>query len=195
MIASGVVVYVSCQPVDFRKGAASLMALVRDGGLDPFSGALHVFRSKRAQHATFCIQSSKRYDCISLAFPFWTECGAAINVRARIASRNDAPRDSSVASSILLPAWGEGGRARWPGFRSARPPSRARRRLSVALRSPGSAAPCSRGQTATHPPVRCARPLAGRSKHLVRVIAGILGLQSRQKFAAGSPWFGFEPIS
>jgi len=27
MIASGVVVYVSCQPVDFRKGAASLMAL------------------------------------------------------------------------------------------------------------------------------------------------------------------------
>ncbi|MEF0941649.1 IS66 family insertion sequence element accessory protein TnpB [Rhizobium sp. BR 362] len=48
MIASGVVVYVSCQPVDFRKGAASLMALVRDGGLDPFSGALYVFRSKRA---------------------------------------------------------------------------------------------------------------------------------------------------
>ena len=35
MITSGVVVYVSCQPVDFRKGAASLMALVRDGGLDP----------------------------------------------------------------------------------------------------------------------------------------------------------------
>jgi transposase len=48
MIASGVVVYVSCQPVDFREGAASLMALVRNGGLDPFSGALHVLRSKRA---------------------------------------------------------------------------------------------------------------------------------------------------
>lgn len=48
MIASGVVVYVSCQPVDFRKGAASLMALVRDGGLDPFNGSLYVFRSKRA---------------------------------------------------------------------------------------------------------------------------------------------------
>ncbi len=47
MIASGVVVYVSCQPVDFRKGAASLMAVVRDGGLDPFNGALYVFRSKR----------------------------------------------------------------------------------------------------------------------------------------------------
>ena len=48
MTASGVVVYVSCQPVDFRKGAASLMALVREGGLDPFNGALYVFRSKRA---------------------------------------------------------------------------------------------------------------------------------------------------
>ena len=47
MIASGVVVYVSCQPVDFRKGAASLMALVRDAGLDPFNGALYVFRSHR----------------------------------------------------------------------------------------------------------------------------------------------------
>ncbi|WP_371258835.1 IS66 family insertion sequence element accessory protein TnpB [Ensifer sp. ZNC0028] len=39
----------SCQPVDFRKGAASLMALVREGGLDRFNGALYVFRSKRAQ--------------------------------------------------------------------------------------------------------------------------------------------------
>ena len=48
MIGLGVVVYVSCQPVDFRKGAASLMVLVRDGGLDPFNGALYVFRSKRA---------------------------------------------------------------------------------------------------------------------------------------------------
>jgi transposase len=36
----------------------SLMALVRDGGVDPFNGALYVFRSKRAQYATFCIQSS-----------------------------------------------------------------------------------------------------------------------------------------
>jgi transposase len=34
--------------LDFRKGAMGLMALVRDGGADPFSGALYVFRSKRA---------------------------------------------------------------------------------------------------------------------------------------------------
>ena len=37
------------KPVDFRKGAEGLAALVRDTmGADPFSGALYVFRAKRA---------------------------------------------------------------------------------------------------------------------------------------------------
>ncbi|WP_318246625.1 IS66 family insertion sequence element accessory protein TnpB (plasmid) [Rhizobium sp. T1470] len=40
--------FLLCGAPHNRKGAASLMALVRDGGLDPFSGALFVFRSKRA---------------------------------------------------------------------------------------------------------------------------------------------------
>jgi len=44
MIPAGVQVYVASTPVDFRKGATGLMALVRDGGADPFSGALYVFR-------------------------------------------------------------------------------------------------------------------------------------------------------
>src|SRR5580765_932962 len=43
MIPAGVQVYVASTPVDFRKGATGLMALVRDGGADPFSGALYVF--------------------------------------------------------------------------------------------------------------------------------------------------------
>ena len=76
MIPAGVQVYVASTPVDFRKGATGLMALVRDGGADPFSGALYVFRSKRAEHATFCIQSSKRDDCISVASPFWTNASS-----------------------------------------------------------------------------------------------------------------------
>ena len=76
MIPAGVQVYVASTPVDFRKGAMGLMALVRDGGADPFSGALYVFRSKRAQHATFCIQSSKRDNCISVASPFWTKASS-----------------------------------------------------------------------------------------------------------------------
>jgi hypothetical protein len=70
MIPAGVQVYVASTPVDFRKGATDLTALVRDGGANPFSGALYAFRSKRAQHATFCIQSSQRDNCISVASPF-----------------------------------------------------------------------------------------------------------------------------
>lgn len=48
MIPSGVEVYVASTPVDFRKGPASLIGPVRDGDVDPFNGALYVFRSKRA---------------------------------------------------------------------------------------------------------------------------------------------------
>src|SRR4249919_2917348 len=48
MIPAGVQVYVASMPVDFRKGTTGLVALVRDGGADPFSGALYVFRAKRA---------------------------------------------------------------------------------------------------------------------------------------------------
>jgi transposase len=48
MIPSGVEVYVASTPVDFRKGPLSLMALVRDSGVDPFNGGLYVFRPKRS---------------------------------------------------------------------------------------------------------------------------------------------------
>ena len=42
-------VMVATKPVDFRKGADGLAALVRDTmGADPFSGAIYVFRAKRA---------------------------------------------------------------------------------------------------------------------------------------------------
>ena len=40
---------VATSPVDFRKGAEGLAALVRDVmGADPFDGAVYVFRAKRA---------------------------------------------------------------------------------------------------------------------------------------------------
>ena len=48
MIPTGSRVLVATKPVDFRKGAVGLMALVRDAGADPLSGALYVFRAKRA---------------------------------------------------------------------------------------------------------------------------------------------------
>lgn len=42
-------VMVATKPVDFRKGAEGLATLVRDTmGADPFSGAVYVFRAKRA---------------------------------------------------------------------------------------------------------------------------------------------------
>lgn len=42
-------VMMATRPVDFRKGADGLAALVREAmGADPFSGAVYVFRAKRA---------------------------------------------------------------------------------------------------------------------------------------------------
>ena len=48
-VAAGVKVLVATKPVDFRKGADGLVALVRETlGHDPFSGTIFIFRSKRA---------------------------------------------------------------------------------------------------------------------------------------------------
>jgi transposase len=59
---------VATQPVDFRKGAEGLAALVRETmGADPFGGTIYVFRAKRAQQATFCIQFAIRDDRLPLA--------------------------------------------------------------------------------------------------------------------------------
>ena len=42
-------VLVAAHPVDFRKGAEGLAGLVREQmAADPFSGAVYVFRAKRA---------------------------------------------------------------------------------------------------------------------------------------------------
>ena len=42
-------VMVATKPVDFRKAAEGLATLVREAmGSDPFSGAVYVFRAKRA---------------------------------------------------------------------------------------------------------------------------------------------------
>ena len=50
-------VLVATRPVDFRKGADSLAALVAaEFGGDPFSGVIYCFRAKKAQPPTFCIQ-------------------------------------------------------------------------------------------------------------------------------------------
>ena len=48
-VPAGVKVLVATKPVDFRRGADSLAAVVREQlQHDPFSGAIFIFRSKRA---------------------------------------------------------------------------------------------------------------------------------------------------
>jgi transposase len=48
-VPAGTRVLVATHPVDFRRGADSLAALVREQlRHDPFSGAIYIFRSKRA---------------------------------------------------------------------------------------------------------------------------------------------------
>ena len=48
-VPAGLRVLIATKPIDFRKGADGLAALVRETlGDDPFSGSIYVFRSKRA---------------------------------------------------------------------------------------------------------------------------------------------------
>ena len=48
-VPAGARVMVATKPVDFRRGADGLIALVRETlGQDPFAGTIFVFRSKRA---------------------------------------------------------------------------------------------------------------------------------------------------
>ncbi|UPU01583.1 IS66 family insertion sequence element accessory protein TnpB (plasmid) [Bradyrhizobium barranii subsp. apii] len=73
-LRAGLSIWIATQPVDFRRGMDSLAMLVSEAfGADPFDGGLYVFRSKRGQHSTFCIQSSKREDCVSVASAFWAD--------------------------------------------------------------------------------------------------------------------------
>jgi len=63
-------VMVATKPVDFRKGADGLAALVRESlAADPFSGAVYVFRAKRA-------------DRIKLVF--WDGTGLCLFAKRRI---------------------------------------------------------------------------------------------------------------
>jgi transposase len=67
-LPNGVRVLIATRPVDFRKGMDGLAALVKEHlRADPYSGAIFVFRAKRAQQTTFRIQFAIRDDRIPLA--------------------------------------------------------------------------------------------------------------------------------
>jgi transposase len=62
---------IATKPVDFRKGADGLAALVRETlGDDPFSGSIYVFRSKRAD----------RVKMLAWMAPGWCFCGSGLKV-------------------------------------------------------------------------------------------------------------------
>jgi transposase len=76
-IPSGVQVWLATGYTDMRKGFDGLAVLVQEVlRRDPHNGHLFVFRGRRGQYATFCIQSSKRDNCISVASPFWTNASS-----------------------------------------------------------------------------------------------------------------------
>ena len=61
-------VMMATRPVDFRKGVDGLAALVRETmGADPFSGAVYVFRAKRAHSTSFHIPFGVRAGRLPLA--------------------------------------------------------------------------------------------------------------------------------
>jgi transposase len=81
--AQAVRVVIATRPIDFRRGHDSLAAYVQNElKLDPHSGALIVFRSRRAQLSTFCIRFSRGEDRLSLA-PAVRADGAGVAVPAR----------------------------------------------------------------------------------------------------------------
>ena len=78
-IPSGLKVWIATGHTDMRRGMQSLALTVQESlKRDPHAGDLYIFRGRRGQHATFCIQSSKCDNCISMASPFWTNASSRI---------------------------------------------------------------------------------------------------------------------
>jgi len=76
-VSGGVRVYVATRPVDFRRGHDGLAAVVQETlKLDPFCGAVFVFRSKRADRlklivwdGTGLVLAYKRLENSKFAWP------------------------------------------------------------------------------------------------------------------------------
>ena len=75
-------VMIATKPVDFSKGAEGLAALVRDTmGADPFSGAVYVFRAKRADR---------------LKLIFWDGTGVCLFAKRLETASSACPRSRMV---------------------------------------------------------------------------------------------------
>lgn len=82
-VAPGTKVYLACRPVSMRYGFDGLSAQVAQVlDADPFSGHLFLFRSKRAQRATFRVQFAFCQDRLSVA-PTVRTIAASLSFPAR----------------------------------------------------------------------------------------------------------------
>jgi transposase len=84
MLPAGEVrIYLACGVTDMRGGFHSLAARVQTVlQHDPYSGAIFIFRGRRGQHATFCIQFTVGEDRLSLAPAVWSYApGIAVPAR------------------------------------------------------------------------------------------------------------------
>ena len=73
-VKPGTRVYLSCRPIDLRKGFNGLVALVANElRCDPYSGHLFVFLGKRGNYTTFNIRCASRDDRLSLAPILWDD--------------------------------------------------------------------------------------------------------------------------
>jgi IS66 Orf2 like protein len=91
-------VLVATKPVDFRKGAEGLAALVREQmQADPFSGAVYVFRAKRADRVKLMLG---RHGCVSV-------CQAAGGWQVSVAGVQDCG-DAVIGGGALGLVGGDG---------------------------------------------------------------------------------------
>jgi transposase len=103
-VPAGIQVLVATKPVDFRRGADGLVALVRETlGQDPFiSATVFVFRSKRADRVTqgaLWTTAPPEAQSISLSSP---EAGQRLTgfVRTQTVRDNPAPSDDGIDLSV-----------------------------------------------------------------------------------------------
>jgi transposase len=113
-------VMVATKPVDFRKGAEGLAALVREEmKADPFSGAVHVFRAKRADRVKLiywdgtgvCLLAKRledgkfRWPNVQDSVMRLSGCGASgFAGRARLAADSRGARDAGTDAAGMIAA-------------------------------------------------------------------------------------------
>ncbi len=134
-LSGAVRVLVATRPVDFRKGAEGLTALVRDVmGADPFDGAVYVFRAKRA-------------DRIKLVF--WDGTGVCLFAKRLEDGRFQWPKIENGVMRLSARSSRRGSKAS-TGSASARRRTRRRRSCQADLRQSESGARKSSQSPAKH---------------------------------------------